>query len=163
MNRVHSQEVDLILTKIYENGDKIYMPCKILNSVIFKIANPLFYNALLGKPHNTNTFYDVIHEYPWGKHITIEKEHKDMYNSIHQWYQVARTKNISNNKIDKILFKLTMQILLLNTDGLKHQLKNKKLVELARQKYASMLHYYLKCQHPENHSTLLARRSDVGS
>ena len=56
MNRVHSQEVDLILTKIYENGDKIYMPCKILNSVIFKIANPLFYNALLGKPHNTDTF-----------------------------------------------------------------------------------------------------------
>ena len=120
-------------------------------------------NALLGKPHNTDTFYDVIHEYPWAKHITIEKEHKDMYNSIHQWYQVARTKNISNNKIDKILFKLTMQILLLNTDGLKHQLKNKKLVELAQQKYASMLHYYLKCQHPENHSTLLARRSDVGS
>ena len=81
-----------------------------------------------------------------------------MYNSIHQWYQVARTKNISNNKIDKILFMLTMQILLLNTDGLKHQLKNKKLVELAQQKYASMLHYYLnKSQHLENHSTLLAR------
>ena len=38
------------------------MPCKILDSVIFKIANPLFYNALLGKPHNTDTFYDVIHE-----------------------------------------------------------------------------------------------------
>ena len=43
-----------------------------------------------------------------------------------------------------------MQILsvsyLLNTDGLKHQLKNKKLVELAQQKYASMLHYYLNIQ-----------------
>ena len=51
----------------------------------------------------------------------------------------------------------TMQILLLNTDDLKHQLKNQKLVELAQKRYASMLHYYLKSQHLENHSTLLAR------
>ena len=50
-----------------------------------------------------------------------------------------------------------MKILLLNTDDLKHQLKNQKLVELAQKRYASMLHYYLKSQHLENHSTLLAR------
>ena len=69
----------------------------------------------------------------------------------------SKEKIISNNKFDKIFFMLTMKILLLNTDDLKHQLKNQKLVELAQKRYASMLHYYLKSQHLENHSTLLAR------
>ena len=50
-----------------------------------------------------------------------------------------------------------MQILLLNTNGFVHQLKNKKCVEEAQQKYISMLHLYLKCHHPENYRSLLAR------
>ena len=59
--------------------------------------------------------------------------------------------------MDQILFILTMQILLLNTDGLKYQLKDKKFVETAQQKYASMLHNYLKTGHPDNYATLLSK------
>ena len=50
-----------------------------------------------------------------------------------------------------------MQVLLLNTSELRYQLNNRKYVEEAQQKYASMLHYYLKCHHPGKHSTLFAR------
>ena len=50
-----------------------------------------------------------------------------------------------------------MQVLLLNMDGLKNHLNNKKCIEEAQQKYASMLHYYLKCHHPEKHTSLFAR------
>ena len=50
-----------------------------------------------------------------------------------------------------------MQILLLNTNDLKEQLKDKKYVDSQQQKYASMLHLYLKLHHPENYSSLLAK------
>ena len=97
-------------------------------------------------------FYETL----WAKHINIEIEHKALYNSIYKWYEEAR-QNDNSNKVDRVLFVLTMQILLLNTNGLTHQLKNKKLIEEAQQKYASMLHYYLKCHHPKNYRSLLAR------
>ena len=97
-------------------------------------------------------FYETL----WAEHINIEIEHKALYNSIYKWYEEAR-QNDNSNKVDRLLFVLTMQILLLNTNGLTRQLKNKKLIEEAQQKYASMLHYYLKCHHPKNYRSLLAR------
>ena len=83
-------------------------------------------------------------------------EHRKIYDSIYQWYQEAKAKDVSN-KVDKILFILTMQILLLNTNGLVHLLNNRKCVEEAQAKYASMLYYYLKCHHPKNYNSLFAR------
>ena len=50
-----------------------------------------------------------------------------------------------------------MQILLLNTDDLKEQLKDKMYVESQQQKYASMFHSYLKLLHPENYASLLSK------
>ena len=123
---------------------------------MFEILIDFTLIIISGQPYNAKTFYDVFYPSLWAKHVNIELEHKYLYNSIYKWYQDARTNSVSNC-VDKILFVLTMQILLLNTDGLAHQLKNKKLVEEAQQKYASMLHYYLKCHHPTKYRSLLAR------
>ena len=87
--------------------------------------------------------------------MEVEDEHKNIFNSISQWYENSR--NGSSTKVDQILFILTMQILLLNTDDLKEQLKDKKYVDSQQQRYASMLHSYLKLHHPENYTSLLSK------
>ena len=50
-----------------------------------------------------------------------------------------------------------MLILLFNLDGFDGYLVNKKFVEESQQKYASLLHLYLKSHFPENHHGLFGR------
>lgn len=128
MNRSQNQDIDFVLTKISENDNNYFSSCK---------------------PHDANTYYDVFYKPFWATNLKIEMEHRSLFNSIYQWYQDAKAKDVSN-KVDRVLFVLTMQVLLLNSSELKYQLNNRKYVEEAQQKYASMLHYYLKCHHPEN-------------
>ena len=109
----------------------------------------------IGQPKNEDVFYNEIYKSPWASNIEVEDEHKNIFDSISHWYEKSR--NSSSNEIDKILFILIMQILLLNTNDLKEQLKDKKYVESQQQKYASMLHSYLKLHHTENYSSLLSK------
>ena len=107
------------------------------------------------RPDNEDVFYGVHYKSPWASHIEIEIEHETLFKSISQWY--VKSKVGSPGKVDEVLFVLTMQILLLNTDDLQEQLKEKMHVQSMQQKCASMLHSYLKSHHPNNHSSLLSR------
>ena len=92
---------------------------------------------------------------PWANHIDVEIEHEKIVRSITEWYQKA--KNPTSEDVDSIIIILAMQIILLNTDGLTCQLKDKSFIEKSQQKYASLLHYYLKLHHGENSYSLFSK------
>ena len=74
--------------------------------------------------------------------VSIEDEHKKLYNGILEWIQGARK---CSSKIDKCLIILMTLILLHNTDGIKpQQLYNFEKIQNAQQKYVNLLHKYLK-------------------
>ena len=133
-NRSQCKEIDFAMTKLSEIKDDPFETCK---------------------PANDDVFYGVYYKSPWASHIEIEIEHETLFKSISQWY--LKSKVGSPGKVDEILLVLAMQILLLNTDGLTEELKNKMYVQSMQQKCASMLHLYLKSLHPNNYSSLLSR------
>ena len=91
---------------------------------------------------------------PWANHLSIELEHKKIFKSIHDWFQFAKN---DSNENECILLILVLLILLLNLDGFDGNLINKKFIEESQQKYASLLHFYLKSQFPDKHQGLLAK------
>jgi len=99
--------------------------------------------------------YEAFFQSPWANHIDVEIEHEKIVRSITGWYQKA--KNPTTEDIDSIIIILAMQIILLNTDGLTCQLKDKNFIEKSQQKYASLLHYYLKLHHGENSYSLFSK------
>ena len=156
-NKSQSKDIDLVMTKISQITDDPLRTSKSLRKNVCNLSHLSFINRyiFIGQPKKEDVFYNEIYKSPWASNIEVEDEHKNIFDSISNWYEKSR--NSSSNKVDKILFILTMQILLLNTDDLKEQLKDKKYVDSQQQKYASMLHLYLKLHHPENYSTLLAK------
>ena len=157
-NKSHNKDIDIVMTKISQITDDPLRTSKsfsklYLYSFVFYVSIDTY--VFIGQPNNEDVFYNEIYKYPWASNIEVEDEHKNIFDSISHWYEKSR--NSSSNKIDKILFILIMQILLLNTDDLKEQLKDKKYVDSQQQKYASMLHLYLKLHHPENYNSLLSK------
>ena len=91
---------------------------------------------------------------PWANHLSIELEHRKIFKSIHDWFTFAKNDSKEN---ESILLILVLLILLLNLDGFDGNLVNEKFVEESQQKYASLLHFYLKSQFPDKYQGLLAK------
>ena len=120
------------------------------------IPNP---NSREGENNHQNSMneenYEAFFQSPWANHIDVEIEHEKIVRSITGWYQKA--KNPTTENVDSIIIILAMQIILLNTDGLTCQLKDKDFIEKSQQKYASLLHYYLKLHHGDNCYSLFSK------
>ena len=99
-------------------------------------------------------FYDIMYKSPWANHLEVEMEHKKIFTSIHDWFDVARN---GSNENGSVLMMLMISILLLNLDGFDGKLVNKKSIEESQQRYATLLHSYLKTEFPEQYQGLLAK------